>query len=52
MREIAGECFMPICYGGGIRTVEHARRLFALGVEKVLINTAAEDTRARHGHGR
>ena len=34
---------MPLCYGGGIRTVEHARRLFALGIEKVLINTAAAD---------
>lgn len=43
VRDIAGECFMPVCYGGGIRTVEHARRLFALGIEKVLINTAAEE---------
>jgi imidazole glycerol-phosphate synthase subunit HisF len=37
----AGECFMPLCYGGGIRSVEQARRLFALGVEKVSIQTAA-----------
>jgi cyclase len=46
VRDIAGECFMPVCYGGGIRTVEHARRLFALGIEKVLINTAAEEVPA------
>jgi cyclase len=43
LREIAGECFMPLSYGGGIRTIEQARRLFGLGVEKVLINTAAAD---------
>ena len=46
VRDIAGECFMPVCYGGGVRTVEHARRLFALGIEKVLINTAAEQSPA------
>jgi imidazole glycerol-phosphate synthase subunit HisF len=44
VRDIAGECFMPVCYGGGIRSVEHAHRLFALGIEKVLINTAAEES--------
>ncbi|WP_027906861.1 AglZ/HisF2 family acetamidino modification protein [Pseudomonas taiwanensis] len=39
--EVAGECFMPICYGGGIKTLEHAEKLFALGIEKISINTAA-----------
>jgi cyclase len=37
----AGECFMPLCYGGGIRTVDQARRLFSLGVEKVSVQTGA-----------
>lgn len=46
VRDIAGECFMPVCYGGGIRTVDHAHRLFSLGIEKVLINTAAEESPA------
>lgn len=46
VRDISGECFMPVCYGGGIRTVAHAHRLFSLGIEKVLINSAAEDTPA------
>lgn len=41
LRAIAGECFMPLSYGGGIRSIEHARQLFSLGVEKVVINTAA-----------
>ena len=43
LKEIAGECFMPLSYGGGIRSVEQARRLFSLGVEKVVINTAAAE---------
>lgn len=43
IEEIAGECFMPLCYGGGIRTVEQAKRLFSIGVEKVAIQTGALD---------
>jgi cyclase len=41
INEIAGECFMPLCYGGGIRTVEMAARIFDCGVEKVCLQTAA-----------
>ena len=41
IEQFAGECFMPLCYGGGVRTVEQAQRLFALGVEKVCLQTAA-----------
>jgi imidazole glycerol-phosphate synthase subunit HisF len=41
IEQFAGECFMPLCYGGGIRSVEHARQLFALGVEKVCLQSAA-----------
>jgi len=37
----ASECFMPLCYGGGITTLEQARRLFSLGVEKVSLQTGA-----------
>lgn len=40
IEQFAGECFMPLCYGGGIRTVEQAHQLFALGVEKVSLQTA------------
>jgi len=43
VEQFAGECFMPLSYGGGIRTVEQARRLFALGVEKVCVQTGALD---------
>ena len=38
---IAGECFMPLCYGGGIRTLDQARRIVAMGVEKIAVNSRA-----------
>ncbi len=41
LAEIISEAFMPIAYGGGIRTLEQARKLLAMGVEKILLNTAA-----------
>ena len=42
--EIASECFMPVAYGGAVRSLEHAGRLFALGVEKVVLGTAAVES--------
>lgn len=39
--EISGECFMPLSYGGGVRTVEQVKRLIRSGVEKVVICTQA-----------
>lgn len=39
--EIAGECFMPVAYGGGIRTLDQVRKLIRSGVEKVVVNSAA-----------
>ena len=39
--QIADECFMPLCYGGGIRSIEVIRELFSIGVEKVAINSYA-----------
>lgn len=41
IKEIAGELFMPLGYGGGVTTTQEADLLFAGGVEKVSINTAA-----------
>lgn len=38
---LAAECRMPLCYGGGIKTAEQAKRITALGVEKVAISSAA-----------
>ncbi|TSA14242.1 imidazole glycerol phosphate synthase cyclase subunit [bacterium] len=43
IRNLAAECRMPLCYGGGIKTVEQFQRLISLGVEKVAISSAAID---------
>lgn len=41
--ELAGECFMPMCYGGGITTLDEISRLLGEGIEKVSLGTAAHD---------
>lgn len=41
VHQVSSECFMPLCYGGGISHVDHAARLFASGVEKVSIQASA-----------
>jgi cyclase len=41
LSKITSECFMPLGYGGGIRSLEDVRTLLGLGVEKVILNTAA-----------
>jgi imidazole glycerol-phosphate synthase subunit HisF len=37
--EIAGEAFMPMAYGGGIGTLEQAKKVFDGGFEKVVLNS-------------
>jgi cyclase len=41
---LAAECRMPLCYGGGIKTLEQAVRIISLGVEKIALSSAALDT--------
>ncbi|MGF1557788.1 MAG: AglZ/HisF2 family acetamidino modification protein [Flavobacteriaceae bacterium] len=41
IQDIATECFMPFCYGGGIKTIDQIRKIIASGAEKVAINSAA-----------
>lgn len=41
LKEIAGEAFIPLSYGGGISSIDQVKELFYLGVEKVIFNTQA-----------
>ena len=41
LTDIASQAFMPFGYGGGINDINTIERLFKIGVEKVIINTAA-----------
>lgn len=41
IKNIATECRMPLCYGGGVKTVEQAKKIIELGAEKVALSSAA-----------
>lgn len=41
--QLAAECRMPFCYGGGVKTTDQAQRIIQLGVEKVAIGAAAAE---------
>jgi cyclase len=41
IENLAAECRMPFCYGGGIKTVEQAQKIFSLGVEKIAVSSVA-----------
>ncbi len=41
IENLASECRMPLCYGGGIKTVEQATKIFNLGVEKIALSSVA-----------
>jgi cyclase len=41
IEEIASEAFMPVGYGGGVTSADEARRITGIGIEKVVLNTAA-----------
>lgn len=40
IQNLAAECRMPLCYGGGVKTVEQAKSIIGLGVEKVAVSAA------------
>lgn len=41
IENLAEECRMPLCYGGGITKVEEAQQIFSLGVEKIALSSVA-----------
>lgn len=41
IKSVAAECRMPLCYGGGVKTVDQFARIIELGVEKVALSAAA-----------
>jgi cyclase len=41
IENLAAECRMPFCYGGGIKTILQAQRIFSLGVEKIAVSSVA-----------
>lgn len=43
IQNLAIECRMPLCYGGGVKTADQVKKIIKLGVEKVAISSAAID---------
>jgi imidazole glycerol-phosphate synthase subunit HisF len=43
IEQFASECFMPLSYGGGIKNMEQAQRLFNSGIEKICLQTSVLD---------
>lgn len=41
IRDISGECFMPLTIGGGITSVEQVRNVLRAGADKVAVNSEA-----------
>src|SRR3990172_8493156 len=44
IKNLAAECRMPLCYGGGVRTAAQLQQIISLGVEKVAFSSAAVNT--------
>lgn len=40
LKNIAAEAFMPLSYGGGIKTIDEIKKIFRIGYEKVILNTS------------
>ncbi len=41
IKNLAAECNMPLCYGGGVTAVDQVDQIISLGVEKVAMSSAA-----------
>ena len=41
LADIANECFMPLSYGGGVRSLDQAKSIYEIGFEKIVLNSAA-----------
>ena len=43
LKDIVSESFMPLGYGGGINHIDQAKKLFDIGIEKIILNTQADN---------
>jgi cyclase len=40
IEKLANQSRMPLCYGGGVKTVEQAQKIFGLGIEKIALSSS------------
>ena len=43
LKDIATECFMPLTYGGGVKNIQDFKKLYSIGIEKVVVNSLLVD---------
>lgn len=43
IKTLASECFMPLCYGGGVKSIDQMRVIYNLGVEKISLSSSSFD---------
>ena len=41
LEKLANQSRMPLCYGGGIKSIEQAQKIFGLGIEKIAMSSSA-----------
>ena len=46
LKNIASEAFIPLAYGGGIRSMDDVYTLLGIGIEKLILNTSAVENPA------
>jgi cyclase len=39
IKDLASQAFMPLAYGGGITNIQQIKKLFSIGIEKVVLDT-------------
>ena len=44
IKDFASECFMPLSYGGGVKKLDDFKKLYKIGVEKIIVNTILFDS--------
>jgi cyclase len=40
IEKLANQSRMPLCYGGGVKTIEQAQKIFSLGIEKIALSSS------------
>ena len=40
IEKLALQSRMPLCYGGGVKTIKQAQKIFGLGIEKIALSSA------------
>jgi cyclase len=40
IERLANQSMMPLCYGGGVKSIDQARKIFSFGIEKIALSSS------------